>query len=358
MFRFFRKIRRQLLTDNKFSKYLLYVIVEIFIVIIGILIAIQLNNCNEERIGAENTKLLFQEVSDELVQNIKNIDRKLDIYILKDSLYFKVLIKRVEYEDYKESPSLFNFALTTDGWGIVDPLTYEWTSLVDDDFKELLARKDNLTEPQDSIFSELKDLYGKRKIDIDINDKTIYDTHLNFRDKLINELPWWSDYVTNSFVTDEMIQYALDDPFYLNQLSELRFREFSHATGMLWFRTKALNLHKNIADMLNIEKDTTLVKDIADFEHVKGMYEWSGARFDIRGKNELKSSFWSNDSLVVQEADIYPYYNSHLIIHTKEKGETWLAKIEFGKDGEVLGLTWFGFMEEEDENKIISKKIE
>ncbi len=332
--------------------------VEIFIVIIGILIAIQLNNWNEDRVGAENTKLLFKEVSDELVQNIKNIDRIIDIYILKDSLYFKVLNKRVEYEDYKASPLLFHFALTTDGWGIVDPLAFEWTSLMDDDFKELLARKDNLTEPQDSIFSELKDLYGKRKIDIDINDKTIYDTHLNFRDKLKNELPWWSDYVTNSFVTDEMIQYALDDPFYLNQLSELRFREFSHAIGMLWFRTKALNLHRKIADMLNIEKDTTLVKDIADFGHIKGMYEWRGLRFDIRGKNELKSSLWSNDSLVIQEADIYPYYNSHLIINMEERGENWLVKIEFGKDGEVLGLTWFGNMWEEDGNRIISKKIE
>jgi hypothetical protein len=358
MFRFFRQIRQKLLSNNKFGKYLLYIIVEIFIVIIGILIAIELNNWNEERIGAENTKLLFQEVSDELVQNIKNIDRIIDIYILKDSLYFIVLNKKVEYEDYKASFLLFHFALTTDDWRVVDPLTFERTSLVDDDFKELLARKDNLTELQDSIFSELKELYGKRKIDIDINDKTLYDTHLNFRDKLKNELPWWSDYVTNRVVTDEMIQYALNDPFYLNQLSELRFREFSHATGMLWFRTKALNLHKKIADMLNIEKDTSLVKDIADFEHIKGMYEWRGARFDIRGKNELKSSLWNNDSIVAQAADIYPYYNSHLIINMVERGENWLTKIEYGKDGEVLGLTWFGNMTEENGNRIISKKIE
>ena len=49
MLSFLRHIRQKLLADNKFSKYLLYVIVEVFIVIIGILIAIQVDNWNEQR---------------------------------------------------------------------------------------------------------------------------------------------------------------------------------------------------------------------------------------------------------------------------------------------------------------------
>ena len=47
MIKFFRKIRQKLLTENKFSKYLLYAIGEIMLVVIGILIALQLNNLNE-----------------------------------------------------------------------------------------------------------------------------------------------------------------------------------------------------------------------------------------------------------------------------------------------------------------------
>ena len=49
MLRFFRQIRQRLLTDNKFSKYLLYAIGEIMLVVIGILIALSINNWNEER---------------------------------------------------------------------------------------------------------------------------------------------------------------------------------------------------------------------------------------------------------------------------------------------------------------------
>ena len=43
MLRFFRQIRQRLLTDNKFSKYLLYAVGEILLVVIGILIALQID---------------------------------------------------------------------------------------------------------------------------------------------------------------------------------------------------------------------------------------------------------------------------------------------------------------------------
>ena len=49
MLRFFHQIRQRLLTDNKFSKYLLYAIGEIVLVMIGILLALQVNNWNERR---------------------------------------------------------------------------------------------------------------------------------------------------------------------------------------------------------------------------------------------------------------------------------------------------------------------
>ena len=54
MIKFFRKIRQKLLSENKFSKYLIYAIGEIILVVFGILIALQINNWNSKRI--ENTE--------------------------------------------------------------------------------------------------------------------------------------------------------------------------------------------------------------------------------------------------------------------------------------------------------------
>jgi hypothetical protein len=52
MIKFFIKIRQTLLTENKFSKYLLNAIGEIILVVIGILIALQINNANENNKSA------------------------------------------------------------------------------------------------------------------------------------------------------------------------------------------------------------------------------------------------------------------------------------------------------------------
>ena len=53
MLHFFRKIRRELLANSQTIRYLKYGIGEIILVVIGILIAIQVDNWNEERIAAE-----------------------------------------------------------------------------------------------------------------------------------------------------------------------------------------------------------------------------------------------------------------------------------------------------------------
>ena len=49
MISFFRNIRQRLMTENRTSKYLLYALGEILLVVIGILIALQVNNWNEQR---------------------------------------------------------------------------------------------------------------------------------------------------------------------------------------------------------------------------------------------------------------------------------------------------------------------
>ncbi|MCK5400706.1 MAG: hypothetical protein KAJ28_03655 [Flavobacteriaceae bacterium] len=59
MIKFFRKIRQQMINENKTSKYLKYAIGEIVFVVIGILIALQINTWNENRKAKhEETKIL------------------------------------------------------------------------------------------------------------------------------------------------------------------------------------------------------------------------------------------------------------------------------------------------------------
>ena len=66
MIKFFRKIRQNLLMENKTGKYLKYAIGEIVLVMIGILLALQVNNWNEQR-------KLKREIADVLIEVRSNL---------------------------------------------------------------------------------------------------------------------------------------------------------------------------------------------------------------------------------------------------------------------------------------------
>lgn len=74
MIKFFRRIRQNLLAENRFSKYLLYAIGEIILVVIGILIALQINNWNENIKSIELEKIYYCKIAEDLQVDIKNID--------------------------------------------------------------------------------------------------------------------------------------------------------------------------------------------------------------------------------------------------------------------------------------------
>jgi hypothetical protein len=88
MIKYFRKIRQNLLLESKTGKYLKYAIGEIILVVIGILIALQINTWNEERINKnKETKILTVLLSD-FQETIENLKEALD--------YYPYLVKRLE----------------------------------------------------------------------------------------------------------------------------------------------------------------------------------------------------------------------------------------------------------------------
>ena len=69
MIRFFQNIRRKIIKSGKIHSYLLYAIGEIFLVVIGILIALQVNNWNENRKLAQQKKILLENLQQDFEEN-------------------------------------------------------------------------------------------------------------------------------------------------------------------------------------------------------------------------------------------------------------------------------------------------
>ena len=73
MIKFFRKIRQKMLTENKFSKYLIYAIGEIILVVIGILIALSINNWNENKKASLKEATNLKSIKSELESSLQEI---------------------------------------------------------------------------------------------------------------------------------------------------------------------------------------------------------------------------------------------------------------------------------------------
>lgn len=77
MIKFFRHIRQQLINDNKNSKYFKYAIGEIVLVVIGILIALQINNWNEGRKEGLKAKGYVEKLIIDLVADTLYINERI-----------------------------------------------------------------------------------------------------------------------------------------------------------------------------------------------------------------------------------------------------------------------------------------
>ena len=77
MIKFFRKIRQNLLMENKTGKYFKYAIGEIVLVVIGILIALQINNWNESRKDNVAEKIALTNLELDIKENISRLQTHL-----------------------------------------------------------------------------------------------------------------------------------------------------------------------------------------------------------------------------------------------------------------------------------------
>lgn len=100
MIKFFRKTRQKLLAEKKMGRYLAYAFGEIVLVVIGILIALAINNKNQQNINAQTEQTYLHGLKEEFLtskvkltelinineQNINGAKRIMELANLKDSL--------------------------------------------------------------------------------------------------------------------------------------------------------------------------------------------------------------------------------------------------------------------------------
>ena len=126
MIKFFRKIRQNMIKENKVSKYILYAVGEILLVVIGILIALSINNWNTAKKLDARELVLLSELKSNLETNLENLEKDiitqikgakhLDslIYHLDHRLpYNNSIPKHIQYGDFAPDVILTSSAFET-----------------------------------------------------------------------------------------------------------------------------------------------------------------------------------------------------------------------------------------------------
>ena len=98
MLRFLRQVRQRLLTENRVSKYLLYALGEIVLIVLGILIALFLNNINADKQARKTEIELLKELQSNLSSNIQILERTLKTEY--EYLHYNEMI--LEYLDHRK----------------------------------------------------------------------------------------------------------------------------------------------------------------------------------------------------------------------------------------------------------------
>ena len=159
MIKFFRKIRQNLLTKNKNGEYLKYAVGEIILVVIGILIALSINNWNEERNNFQKQELLTKNIIEDLKLDFIHINKSLsevsDQMNLIDNLISKIFDNKTRLSI--ESIGLIRYS--SDFRPISQRNHSESVSSLEDDFIRKLLQSYFLKEDQvTDIFIEYIDI--------------------------------------------------------------------------------------------------------------------------------------------------------------------------------------------------------
>jgi len=216
MIKFFRKIRYDIMEKNKTGKYLKYAVGEIVLVVIGILIALSINNWNESRKLQNTMKSIFSIIKTDLLSDIENIDLVFTEMTPRDSIFKRVINNKMTKEDYANCNNC-SFIL----YGFPDiSLNARGIKLLEDNSAVFDSHQDSLSIVISNFYS-----YFNTEIDVALKEVEIdyTDNYSHFK----NNKTWFGDFI-NEVKNDKLTTYVLTSDDYINRVRSF-YRLYYHS---------------------------------------------------------------------------------------------------------------------------------
>ncbi len=206
MINFFKKIRKKLLSKNKFSSYLIYAIGEIVLVVIGILIALQINNWNEYKKKEQYELSLLKEMKKNLRADIRDIEINIKFNersIKSTNIILRSFKNNIPYNDslnkhYGKVPQVPKFLMSENAY---NSMNNEGIRIIKND-----SLRDAITYHYEAKTSFLKEWNNSEWNNQMQDHRTLYR-------KFFKKFDFWNDLVPNNY------ELLSKDKEYINYLN-------------------------------------------------------------------------------------------------------------------------------------------
>jgi hypothetical protein len=227
MIKFFRKIRQNLLSKGNTGKYLKYAFGEIILVVIGILIALQINNWNENRKEDKIAKEYLIGINNDIIKDIEQIDEILKEQIISISLISNIdnVFMEVFHEPEKHE-SFFNTLDTTQVKYLFSrgksfrPRRGTYNSLISDGKSGFIKNR--------NVFQLIQEIYDEENLRV----ASSYEAIKEIESKIILMYPYQKKYWTYSD-----LKKSKDDKIFLD-LSNFTEQKYFYAGNLFRLKEK------------------------------------------------------------------------------------------------------------------------
>ncbi len=246
MIKFFRGIRQALLTENKFRKYLLYAAGEVILVVIGILIALSINNWNERRHESERLTSIYKTIHINLTTDTANASRVIRFHEKIDELIDRQL-KGELTDEFIATMDSTNYAKCE----ICYPVNSTYDTFFPQKKGMLLLQNfvDNSGSSTNDLSTRIIQFYSEYVPVIEGDMKRIEDMVLDNVDQY-EEQVWYIDLIYGKYVP-EVLKYIQSDMTYRNSLVSYKMLStHNYLKNLKTFKAEALILMEEIESYL------------------------------------------------------------------------------------------------------------
>ena len=285
MINFFRKTRKKIADDNKFFKYSRYAIGEIVLVVIGILIALSINNWNEERKNGKKVIELFKEVQRDLLLNLEGTERTFYYQSSQDSILRSILSDTLELQDYIDFPELIN---PMGGASIL--------KVSKEGFTKLKNNQNEIPEKFIGIYDTIKVAFGLYEYTSERMDHYVNAVAIN-NDKMVENWKWYSKVISGGmeFRNEETLDYIINNHAYRNRVHQ--FSNIMDDQDWIFIRSVSYWLYTMISKNTGVNSLPQIYLDLLDTndEDIIGTYKWKDSILD---KNWGNRKIYHDDLLL------------------------------------------------------------